>query len=166
MLCQILIISHPNSRDETSRTRSERIWPCGNFWRSYHTGSTSGPLPSSQTLGLRHPLNFIRLRQIVKLSEAAKHWGTIQDQLLQIPIEPIPLGLIEMFRTITSTSLSRRKSNVSQSSNAATGFVAEREAKALVELKNLCRKYSVTWPKSDLVKWDTTDDISEDSNLL
>jgi len=68
-----------------------------------------------------------------------------------------------MFRT---ASLSRRRTNTSQKSISHTESVVEHEERGLAELKELCRKNSVTWPKSELVPEDASDDNFEESNLL
>ncbi|KIW27627.1 uncharacterized protein PV07_07352 [Cladophialophora immunda] len=73
-----------------------------------------------------------------------------------------------MWKTITHASLSRRRTSLSERSITRTESVVEREHKALAELKELCRKNNVSWPKSELVvAGDSSDDDgNDDSNLL
>ncbi|OQU97311.1 CRAL/TRIO, domain-containing protein [Cladophialophora immunda] len=73
-----------------------------------------------------------------------------------------------MWKTITHASLSRRRTSLSERSLTRTESVVEREHKALAELKELCRKNNVSWPKSELVvAGDSSDDDgNDDSNLL
>ncbi|KAK5201831.1 hypothetical protein LTR96_011874, partial [Exophiala xenobiotica] len=70
-----------------------------------------------------------------------------------------------MFRTISTAPLSRGRTNASQKSISHAESVVEREGRALAELKELCHKNSVTWPKSELVPEDVSDDNFEESNL-
>ncbi|KIX95053.1 uncharacterized protein Z520_09363 [Fonsecaea multimorphosa CBS 102226] len=76
-----------------------------------------------------------------------------------------------MFRTNTHGSLARRRTSLSARSVTRTDSAVEREHKALTELRELCRKNNVSWPKSELVAAGAGDssehaDGNEDSNLL
>ncbi|OAP61448.1 hypothetical protein AYL99_03651 [Fonsecaea erecta] len=69
-----------------------------------------------------------------------------------------------MWKTITHGS--RRHTDLSERSVTRTDSLVEREHKALAELRELCRKNNVSWPKSELVGGDSADDGNDDSNLL
>ncbi|KIW76261.1 hypothetical protein Z517_11007 [Fonsecaea pedrosoi CBS 271.37] len=74
--------------------------------------------------------------------------------------------MAELLRTITHIS---RRSSLSERSTKRTDSIVEREHKALAELRELCRKNDVSWPKSELVADDddaVKNDGNEDSNLL